>query len=115
MKLKAKKDSTLLQLILAYHAGMSNSKAKKLIDNHTVKCGDKILKRPDDVVAEGQVVEFLPKSQERFTNRPGLFPAAILPLKGRRFFRMYVIICATAMAAVNSFSLYIDWIKRWRA
>ena len=71
MKLKAKKDSTLLQLILAYHAGMSNSKAKKLIDNHTVKCGDKILKRPDDVVAEGQVVEFLPKSQERAVKLDG--------------------------------------------
>lgn len=65
MKLKAKKNSTLLELILAYHAGMSNSKAKKIIENHTIKCGDKTLKRPDDVVAQGQMVEFLPKSKER--------------------------------------------------
>ena len=71
MKLKAKRDSTLLQLILAYHAGMSNSKAKKLIDNYTVKCGEKTLKRQDDVVAEGQVVEFLPKSQERAVKLDG--------------------------------------------
>jgi 23S rRNA pseudouridine1911/1915/1917 synthase len=71
MKLKAKKDSTLLQLILAYHAGMSNSKAKKMIDNHTVKCGDKILKRPDDTVAEGMTVEFLPKSQEKAVKLDG--------------------------------------------
>lgn len=71
MKLKAKKDSTLLQLILAYHAGMSNSKAKKLIDNHTVKCGDKILKRPDEVIIEGQIVELLPKSQERAVKQDG--------------------------------------------
>jgi len=77
MKFKAKKDSTLLQLILAYHAGMSNSKAKKLIDNHTVKCGDKILKRPDDVVAEGEIVELLPKSQERAVKQDG-FPLKII-------------------------------------
>lgn len=77
MKLKAKKDSTLLQLILAYHAGMSNSKAKKLIDNHTVKCGDKILKRPDDAVTEGQIVELLPKSLERAVKQDG-FPLKIV-------------------------------------
>lgn len=71
MKLKAKKDSTLLQLILAYHAGMSNSKAKKLIDNHTVKCGDKTLKRPDEAIAEGQIVELLPKSVERAVKLDG--------------------------------------------
>ena len=77
MKLKAKKDTTLLQLILAYHAGMSNSKAKKLIDNHTVKCGDKILKRPDDIVTEGSMVEFLSKSQERAIKQDG-FPLKIV-------------------------------------
>lgn len=71
MKLKAKKDSTLLQLILDYHAGMSNSKAKKMIDNHNVKCGDKILKRPDEIVTEGSLVDFLPKSQERAVKQDG--------------------------------------------
>jgi 23S rRNA pseudouridine1911/1915/1917 synthase len=71
MKLKAKQDTTLLQLILSYHAGMSNSKAKKLIENHLVKCGDKILKRPDEVIAEGEMVEFLPKSQERAVKQDG--------------------------------------------
>ncbi|MBA4410766.1 MAG: hypothetical protein C0397_15245 [Odoribacter sp.] len=71
MKFKAKKNCTLIELLLAYHAGMSNSKAKKLIDNHTVKCGDKTLKRPDDIVAEGQIVEFLPKSLERAVKLDG--------------------------------------------
>jgi len=71
MKLKAKRDSTLLQLILAYHAGMSNSKAKKLIDNHAVKCGERTLKRPDDTITEGQIVELLPKSQERAVKLDG--------------------------------------------
>jgi len=60
MKFTAKTDCTLLELILAHHPGMSNSKAKKMIDNHKVKCGDSILKRPVDTVAKGQVVEFLP-------------------------------------------------------
>jgi 23S rRNA pseudouridine1911/1915/1917 synthase len=61
MKFKAKKDCTLLELILSYHAGMSNSKAKKMIENHTVKCGTVVLKRPDDRIAQNQVVEFLPE------------------------------------------------------
>ena len=71
MKLKAKKNSTLLELILAYHAGMSNSKAKKMIDNYTVKCGDRTLRRPDEAIAEGQIVEFLPKSLERAVKLDG--------------------------------------------
>lgn len=71
MKLQAKKDTTLLQLILDYHAGMSNSKAKKMIENYTVKCGDKTLKRPDEAIAKGMVVEFLPKLQERAVKLEG--------------------------------------------
>jgi 23S rRNA pseudouridine1911/1915/1917 synthase len=71
MKLKAKKDSTLLDLILSYHAGMSNSKAKKMIGNYLVKCGNKTLKRPDDAVALGEIVEFLSKSQERAVKLDG--------------------------------------------
>lgn len=59
MKFTAKTDCTLLELILVHHPGMSNSKAKKMIENHKVKCGDSILKRPVDAVLKGQVVEFL--------------------------------------------------------
>jgi 23S rRNA pseudouridine1911/1915/1917 synthase len=50
---------------------MSNSKAKKLIENHTVKCGDQILKRPDEAITKGQVVELLPKSIERAVKLDG--------------------------------------------
>jgi 23S rRNA pseudouridine1911/1915/1917 synthase len=59
MKFTAKTDCTLLELILAHHPGMSNSKAKKMIENYKVKCGESILKRPVDAVLKGQVVEFL--------------------------------------------------------
>lgn len=61
MKFTAKADCTLLELVLSVHPGMSNSKAKKMIENHAVKCGDQVLKRPVDAVLKGQVVEFLPK------------------------------------------------------
>ena len=61
MKFTAKTDCTLLELVLSVHPGMSNSKAKKMIENHTVKCGSQELKRPVDAVLKGQVVEFLPK------------------------------------------------------
>ncbi len=61
MKFTAKTDCSLLELILTYHPGMSNSKAKKMIENHKVKCGDAILKRPVDAVLKGQVIEFLQK------------------------------------------------------
>lgn len=60
MKFTAKTDCTLLELILTHHPGMSNSKAKKMIENYKVKCGESILKRPVDAVLKGQVVEFLP-------------------------------------------------------
>ena len=60
MKFTSKTDSTLLELILSAHPKMSNSKAKKMIENHTIKCGEKVLKRPVDQVFQGQVVEFLP-------------------------------------------------------
>lgn len=60
MKFTAKTNSTLLELIVANHPGMSNSKAKKMIENHTVKCGKMVLKRPVDQVLKDQVVEFLP-------------------------------------------------------
>lgn len=63
MKFTAKTDSTLLELILGHHPGMSNSKAKKMIENHSVKCGKQELKRPVDAVLKGQVVEFLPKEK----------------------------------------------------
>ena len=59
MKFTAKTDCTLLELILAHHPGMSNSKAKKMIENYKVKCGESVLKRPVDAVLKGQVVEFL--------------------------------------------------------
>ncbi len=61
MKFTAKTDCTLLELILTHHPGMSNSKAKKMIENHKVKCGETILKRPVDAVLNGQTVEFLQK------------------------------------------------------
>ena len=61
MKLKAKNACTLLELILSAHPGMSNSKAKKMIENHTVKCGSQVLKRPVDSILKDQTVEFLPK------------------------------------------------------
>lgn len=61
MKLTAKTDCSLLELILSAHPGMSNSKAKKMIENHTVKCGTQLLMRPADTVLKGQVVEFLSK------------------------------------------------------
>jgi Pseudouridylate synthases, 23S RNA-specific len=59
MKFTAKTDCTLLELVLSYHSGMSNSKAKKMIENYIVKCGTQTLKRPVDAVLKGQVVEFL--------------------------------------------------------
>lgn len=71
MKFTAKIDCTLLELILSHHAGMSNSKAKKMIDNHLVKCGGTILKRPDDRILQDQVVEFLSKSPERAVKLDG--------------------------------------------
>ncbi len=71
MKFKVKKDCTLLELVLSCHPGMSNSKAKKMIENHSVKCGESILKRPVDVVREGQIVEFLPKVAERAVKLDG--------------------------------------------
>jgi RluA family pseudouridine synthase len=61
MKFTAKTDCSLLELILSAHPGMSNSKAKKMIENHTVKCGNQILKKPVEAVLKGQVVEFLSK------------------------------------------------------
>jgi RluA family pseudouridine synthase len=71
MKFKAKKDCTLLELVLSCHPGMSNSKAKKMIENHSVKCGESILKRPVDGVQEGQIIEFLPKLAERAVKLDG--------------------------------------------
>lgn len=65
MKFRARQDCTLLELILSYHAGMSNSKAKKMIENHTVKCGEAVLKRPDDRILQDQIVEFLPQKNTR--------------------------------------------------
>jgi 23S rRNA pseudouridine1911/1915/1917 synthase len=65
MKFTAKTDCSLMELILAYHPGMSNSKAKKMIENHQVKCGETILKRPNDLVLKGQDVEFLVKDTIR--------------------------------------------------
>jgi len=61
MKFTAKTDCTLLELILVHHPGMSNSKAKKMIENYMVKCRDSILKRPVDAVLKGQTIEFLQK------------------------------------------------------
>jgi 23S rRNA pseudouridine1911/1915/1917 synthase len=50
---------------------MSNSKAKKMIDNHTVKCGNQVLKRPVDAVLKNQAVEFLPKEVSRAVKLDG--------------------------------------------
>ncbi len=63
MKFTAKTDCTLLELILAHHPGMSNSKAKKMIENYKVKCGESILKRPVDAVLKGQLVDFQSKEE----------------------------------------------------
>jgi 23S rRNA pseudouridine1911/1915/1917 synthase len=71
MKFTAKTDCTLLELILSCHPGMSNSKAKKMIDNHTVKCGNQVLKRPVDAVLKNQAVEFLPKEVARAVKLDG--------------------------------------------
>lgn len=71
MKFTAKTDCTLLELILAHHPGMSNSKAKKMIENHTVKCGKTILKRPVDQILQGQVVEFSPQKTEKAVKLDG--------------------------------------------
>lgn len=71
MKFTAKTDCTLLELILSCHPGMSNSKAKKMIDNHTVKCGNQVLKRPVDAVLKNQAVEFLPKEVSRAVKLDG--------------------------------------------
>jgi 23S rRNA pseudouridine1911/1915/1917 synthase len=71
MKFTAKTDCTLLELILSCHPGMSNSKAKKMIDNHTVKCGNQVLKRPVDAVLKNQAVEFLPKEVFRAVKLDG--------------------------------------------
>ncbi|MDP4186136.1 MAG: RluA family pseudouridine synthase [Bacteroidota bacterium] len=72
MKFKATKNCTLMELLLSYHPGMSNSKARKMIENNTVTCGNRTLIRAIDELKEGQEIELQPKVKERVYNTGGV-------------------------------------------
>lgn len=72
MKFKVERNSSLIEVLLERNPGMSKTKAKRMIENNQIRCGERELSRATDLVEAGEVIELEPQAVEKVHKTKGL-------------------------------------------